>query len=84
MVLECLANTTEHSGIESLSKTFAAGAQLRNKPLKGSFYHATNGKFSREVFSSYGIANKTYNNLGPAWTVGEEFYFEIADESHST
>jgi hypothetical protein len=51
---------------------------LRNKPLKGSFYHATNGKFSREVFSSYGIANKTYNDLGPAWTDGEEFYFEIA------
>jgi len=48
--------------------------------LKGSFYHATNGKFSREVFSSYGIANKTYNDLGPAWTDSEEFYFEIADE----
>ena len=58
--------------------------ELRNKPLKGSFYHATNGKFSREVFSSYGIANKTYNDLGSAWTDNEEFYFEIADEMYSS
>ena len=56
--------------------------ELLNCPLQGAFYHATNGKFSREVFPTYGIAKKTYNDLGPAWTDGEEFYFEIADETH--
>lgn len=61
-------------------KSLAPEHELRNCPLEGAFYHATNGKFSREVFSSYGIANKTYNDLGPAWTDNEEFYFEIADE----
>ena len=67
-------------GLRIYLKPLPLEHELRNKPLKGSFYHATNGKFSREVFSSYGIANKTYNDLGPAWTDGEEFYFEIADE----
>ncbi len=57
--------------------------RLRNTPLQGAFYHATNGKFSREVFPSYGIAKNTYNQLGDAWTGSEEFYFEIADENHS-
>ena len=51
--------------------------ELRNKPLVGAFYHAKNGKFSREVFSSYGIAKKCYNDLGEAWTDNEEFYFEV-------
>ena len=67
-------------GLRVYLKPLSPEHELRNKPLKGSFYHATNGKFSREVFSSYGIANKTYNDLGSAWTDGEEFYFEIADE----
>ena len=67
-------------GLRVYLKPLPPEHELRNKPLKGSFYHATNGKFSREVFSSYGIANKTYNDLGPAWTDGEEFYFERADE----
>ena len=67
-------------GLRVYLKLLPLEHELRNKPLKGSFYHATNGKFSREVFSSYGIANKTYNDLGSAWTDCEEFYFEIADE----
>ncbi len=69
-------------GLRVYLKPLPPEHELRNKPLKGSFYHATNGKFSREVFSSYGIANKTYNDLGPAWTDNEEFYFEIVDEIH--
>jgi hypothetical protein len=69
-------------GLRVYLKPLLPEHELRNKPLKGSFYHATNGKFSREVFSSYGIANKTYNDLGPAWTDNEEFYFEIVDEIH--
>lgn len=52
-------------------------SELRNKPLVGAFYHAKNGKFSREVFASYGIAKKCYNDLGVAWTDNEEFYFEV-------
>ena len=67
-------------GLRVYLKPLSPEHELRNKPLKGSFYHATNGKFSREVFSSYGIANKIYYDLGSAWTDGEEFYFEIADE----
>lgn len=51
--------------------------ELRHKPLVGSFYHAKNGKFSREVFPTYGIAKKCYNDLGEAWTDNEEFYFEV-------
>ena len=62
-------------GLRVYLKPLPPEHELRNKPLKGSFYHATNGKFSREVFSSYGIANKTYNDLGPAWPDGEEFLF---------
>ena len=61
-------------------KSLAPEHKLRNCPLEGAFYHATNGKTSREVFLTYGIAKKTYNDLGPTWTDGEEFYFEIADE----
>jgi len=71
-------------GLRVYLKQLPPEHELRNQPLKGSFYHATDGKFSREVFSSYGIANKTYNDLGPAWTDNEEFYFVIADENHST
>lgn len=56
---------------------------LRNQPLQGAFYHSTNGKISREVFASYGIAKNTYNQLSDAWTNGDEFYFEIADEISS-
>jgi hypothetical protein len=67
-------------GLRVYLKPLPPEHELRNCPLEGAFYHATDGKFSREVFPSYGIAKKTYNDLGPAWTGSEEFYFEIRDE----
>ena len=53
--------------------------EWRNKPLVGAFYHAKNGKFSREVLPTYGIAKKCYNDLSDAWTGSEEFYFEVSE-----
>ena len=56
--------------------------ELRTKPLVGAFYHNKNGKVSREVFSTYGIAKKCYNDLGSAWIDAELFYFEVENENH--
>jgi len=56
--------------------------ELRTKPLTGAFYHNRDGKFSREVFPTYGIAKKCYNDLGQSWTGSELFYFEVKDENH--
>jgi len=43
---------------------------LRNKPLItiGAFYQANGAKVWREVFPAFGIANKTFNELGEVWT----------------
>jgi len=56
--------------------------ELRTRPLAGAFYHNRDGKFSREVFPTYGIAKKCYNDLGSAWTDADVFYFEVQDESN--
>jgi hypothetical protein len=50
--------------------------------LVGAFYHNKNGKASREVFPTYGIAKKCYNDLGSAWIDAELFYFEVENENH--
>jgi hypothetical protein len=51
---------------------------LRNKPLVGAFYHAHEKESrGREVYTSYGIAKKTFNELGPAWIDNETFYFNV-------
>ena len=71
-------------GLRVYLKPLPTEHELRNRPLVGAFYHAAGGKFSREVFPSYGIAKKTYNDLGPAWTDSEEFYFNVDDETSST
>lgn len=55
--------------------------ELRNKHLTGAFYHHRDGKFSREIFATYGIAKKCYNDLGPSWTDADVFYFEVQNES---
>jgi hypothetical protein len=48
---------------------------LRNKPLIeiGAYYKAPHEKTWREVFPSFNIAKKTYNNLGLSWTANEIF-----------
>lgn len=42
---------------------------LRNTPLIGigAFYLARGAKVWREVFPAFGIANKTFNELGEVW-----------------
>lgn len=44
---------------------------LRNTPLLG-FRYTMPGKMTKvtEVTASFGIAKKTYNELGPVWTEG--------------
>ena len=43
---------------------------LRNKPLIeiGAFYRNRDVKMWREVFPAFGIAKKTFNELGDVWT----------------
>lgn len=43
------------------------GHVLRNTPLAGCWYRWTKGKDWREVKPTFGIAGKTYNDLGPSW-----------------
>jgi hypothetical protein len=50
--------------------------ERRNKPLAelGVWYKTPVEKKGRAVFSSFGIAKKTYNELAPVWTDNEIFY----------
>jgi len=46
---------------------------LRNRPLAGMFYYPIGSKIKSEIFPSYGISKKTYNQLGPSWTTWDTF-----------
>lgn len=52
----------------------------RNRPLARCFYRWREAKTWREVKPTFGIAKKTYNDLGPSWTDFDVFAFEIADQ----
>jgi len=47
----------------------------RNTPLIeiGAFYKARGAISWREVFPAFGIANKTYNELGEVWTTHDKW-----------
>ncbi len=47
----------------------------RNIPLVGMFYYSLNSKMRNEVKPAYGIASKTYNQLGESWTKWDTFVF---------
>lgn len=47
----------------------------RNKPLVGCWYRYKDKTFWREIFPTYRIANKTFNDLNDAWTRNSVFSF---------
>jgi len=48
---------------------------LRNTPLItiGAFYQVNGAKVWREVFPAFGIANKTFNELGEVWVTWDRW-----------
>lgn len=40
---------------------------LRNIPLAGMYYRRPDAKILQQISSAYGIAKKTYNQLGGPW-----------------
>jgi len=48
----------------------------RNRSLLGARYRWQLGKTWREVKPGFGIAQSTYNDLGPAWTDNDVFTFD--------
>ena len=53
----------------------------RNTPLVGCFYKHRDSKIWREIFPSYKIAKKSYNNLGEAWTNTEVFCWKPNEDN---
>lgn len=51
----------------------------RNRPLAGCFYRWKNAKVWREIFPTYGIAKRTYNELGEAWADNDVFSWTKGD-----
>ena len=45
----------------------------RNRKLEGCWYKFKFAKDWREIKGSFKIADKTYNDLGPAWTENDIF-----------
>jgi len=52
---------------------------LRNQPLSGFWYKNKVSGARKEILPSFKIAQKTFNDLGPAWTDFDEFFKEKPD-----
>lgn len=68
--------------MQTILSTLPHDHALRNTPLISinAFYRTDAEKIGREIFPNFGIAKKTYNQLGKVWTDNEIFYTNMEVE----